>query len=263
VAAEPPVCLCLAGANGSGKSTLAPTLRDRFSLQHWIDPDQIAKSIADRLGERTITDAISEQAFRQARNTRSSYACGLKDFGFETVFSHGSNLAFLLALKMAGYKVELIYLSTDNVEINVTRVRNRVLDGGHDVPEPKIRERYARSLLLLSLAVRDCHRVALFDNSRAFSIVGSTEVAGRLACEIHNDISIERGREILLLPPIPGWLMKYALDPYTLTWRASDLFRFATDTFRDEVQFTPGTDLDALPGRERFFKQFTFASRPT
>jgi predicted ABC-type ATPase len=257
VAAERPLCLCLAGANGSGKSTLAPTLRDRFSLEYWIDPDEIAKSIAHRRGER-ITDTISQQAFRQARNARCSYASRLESFGFETVFSHGSNLAFLRALKEVGYRTELIYLSTDNVEINVTRVHNRVEEGGHDVPEPKIRERYGKSLLLLTLAVRNCNRLVLFDNSRPLSLVGSTELAGRLAGEIHNDISLERGREILLLPPIPRWLMTYALDPYTLLWQTTDLFRLATDTFGNDVHFTAGTDLHTLQGRERFFTQFRF-----
>jgi hypothetical protein len=146
----------------------------------------------------------------------------------------------------------------DNVEINVTRVHNRVARGGHAVPEQKIRERYARSALLLSLAVRDCDRVVLYDNSRPLTIVNSSEEAGRLAGEINNDLSGGRRRQISLFPPIPVWILKYALFPYAVTWPKSKLFRSATDTFGNDVHFSPGTNLHDSQGRGRFFQQFAF-----
>jgi predicted ABC-type ATPase len=248
----------LAGANGSGKSTLAVGLKDDFSLDYWIDPDQIARSIADRRREAFITDAVSREAFTQARYTRRTYASDLRSFGFETVFSHGSNLAFLRALKAVGYEVHLYYLSTDDVEINVARVRVRVARGGHSVPDDKVRERYARSVLLLSLAVRYCDRVVLYDNSRRLQIVGSPEieVAGRVAGEINNDLTRWDRRRISLFPPIPTWMLAYALPPYAVSWPAHDVFGRAMETHGNDIDFTPGTDLDTRQGRERFFRQF-------
>jgi predicted ABC-type ATPase len=258
VAADRPFCLCLAGPNGSGKSTFAARLRFSFSLRYWIDPDQIARTIADRRGEASITDAVSRDAFNQARNTRCAYASRSDDFGFETVFSHGSNLAFLRALKAIGYEIHLYYVSTDDVEINVTRVRNRVAAGGHAVPEQKVRERYARSALLLSLAVRDCDRVVLYDNSRPLTIVGSSEEAGRLAGEINNDLSRGPRRQLSLFPPRPAWVLKYALFPYAVTWPKSKLFESAADAFGDDIHFTQGADLRDPQSRHRFFQQFAF-----
>mgnify|MGYP007118330597 CR=1 FL=1 len=41
-----------------------------------------------------------------------------------------------------GYRVKLIYLYLQDVKIAIERVRVRVRQGGHDVPEHVIRRRY-------------------------------------------------------------------------------------------------------------------------
>ena len=41
----------------------------------------------------------------------------------------------MLDAKARGFEVRLVYIGTENVEINLARIRNRVLAGGHDVPE--------------------------------------------------------------------------------------------------------------------------------
>jgi predicted ABC-type ATPase len=125
VAVRGPFCLCLAGPNGSGKSTYAAALKSR--LPDWIDPDEIAAQLA---GGGIVTGDISNAAFRAARNRRVDYAEKLGDFGFETVFSHGSNVAFLRALRRIGYTVHLYFIATEYAQINIGRVRNRAARGG-------------------------------------------------------------------------------------------------------------------------------------
>ena len=51
-----------------------------------------------------------------------------------------------------GFAIVQVYIGTDNVEINLGRIRNRVLAGGHNVPETDVRRRYQRSLANLSIA---------------------------------------------------------------------------------------------------------------
>lgn len=58
-------------------------------------------------------------------------------------------------------------MATEDPEINVSRVENRVAEGGHNVSREKIVERYHRSLDLLSDAVQYANRVYIFDNSSA------------------------------------------------------------------------------------------------
>lgn len=68
--------------------------------------------------------------------------------------------------------MELIFLSLPNVEMAIERVAARVAEGGHNVPEPVIRRRYAAGLrnfeeIYKSLA----DRWVLYDNSGAAPVV--------------------------------------------------------------------------------------------
>ncbi len=64
-----------------------------------------------------------------------------------------------------GFEILLVYIGTENVEINLTRIRNRVLAGGHDVPEEDVRRRYKRSFENLPIAIKRADHSILFDNS--------------------------------------------------------------------------------------------------
>jgi len=87
------------------------------------------------------------------------------NFSFETVLSHPDKLAFIKRACKAGYHVYLYFISTDDVRVNIDRVKTRVRNGGHGVPEDKIRARYIRSLSLLYDTVKLCYKSYLFDNS--------------------------------------------------------------------------------------------------
>ena len=60
------------------------------------------------------------------------------DFTFETVLSTERNLHLLQEAKNTGYQIHCIYVLTCNADINVARIKSRVLVGGHDVPEDKV-----------------------------------------------------------------------------------------------------------------------------
>ncbi|MGL4512717.1 MAG: zeta toxin family protein [Lacipirellulaceae bacterium] len=90
-----------------------------------------------------------------------------RPFSVETVMSHPSKLDLIRRARGAGYRTYLYFVATDNPEINLSRVRNRARQGGHDVPEDKVRTRYTRSLGLLPDAIRLTSRAYVFDNSGA------------------------------------------------------------------------------------------------
>jgi predicted ABC-type ATPase len=246
-----PFCLCIAGPNGSGKSTLARGLRRQTLIENWIDPDVVAEEIKptdERADERTI----SREAFIHARHARLEYATKLSDFGFERVFSHGSNLGFIKALRHIGYVVHLYFVCTNNPDINVTRVKNRTILGGHAVPEDKIRNRYLRSLRLLAFSLRGFDRIVLLDNSDVH-MTGSPNgiVEGRVVGEI-----IE-SRLISFHPTVPDWAFKYAVFPYSTAWMKSEMRRTASDLFEEQArcEAAPG-DLTSDYEREEFLSQF-------
>jgi predicted ABC-type ATPase len=189
--------VCIAGPNGSGKSTLKRGLG--WSLDNWIDPDVVAKDLRSKTSPQFSQQDVEAQAFAMARSMRIGYAAALSDFGFETVFSHDSNVAFLEALKILGYEVILYFVCTGDPSINVGRVKNRVALGGHDVPLDKIVSRYWRSLLHCCHSVRLVDRVLLFDNSQQTR-------PGRTVAEITghptNHVLIQSS------PDIPKWVLE-------------------------------------------------------
>lgn len=86
-------------------------------------------------------------------------------FTFETVMSHPGKVAILKKAQERGFRTYLYYVATEDPEINISRVENRVEAGGHPVPREKIVERYHRSLDLLADAVQYTDRAYIFDNS--------------------------------------------------------------------------------------------------
>ena len=120
------------------------------------------------------------------------------DFSFETVMSHPDKLEFLKRTIKSEYHVYLYFICTDDVRVNIDRVRTRVRNGGHYVPEDKIKTRYFRSLELLYDALKLCYKSYLFDNSNDF-----IEIA-RIDRDKMMHYSVEEDK-------IPNWLKKYVI----------------------------------------------------
>jgi predicted ABC-type ATPase len=98
-------------------------------------------------------------------------------FVFETTLSGRSHLGVIRRLKEHAYQVHLFYLWVPSVELALARVRERVLRGGHDIPEAAVRRRFGRSITNFLIHYRLlANRWILFDNSfAALSIVAAQE----------------------------------------------------------------------------------------
>lgn len=96
---------------------------------------------------------------------RKSLLLNDERFSFETVFSHRSKLDIMRKAREAGYKVYLYFISTESPRINIDRVKIRVRQNGHNVPEDLIVSRYYRSLDLLYEAAQLAYQAYFFDNS--------------------------------------------------------------------------------------------------
>ena len=88
-----------------------------------------------------------------------------RSIAFETVFSAPDKLDFIKQAKDRGFFVRLFFVATSHPTINAARVARRVMEGGHDVPIPKIIARYAKSLVNGALAAQLADRSYFFDNS--------------------------------------------------------------------------------------------------
>ena len=158
-----PVLCIVAGPNGSGKTTTTEQLlkNEWGADSFYINPDNIAK---EKFGDWNSSDAVLKAA-REA--TRLRYECLEKgvDFVFETVFSSGEKMDFLRKAKEAGFFIRIFYVCTESPLININRIAQRYLNGGHEVPISKTISRYFGSLRNLKEAIKIADRVYLYDNS--------------------------------------------------------------------------------------------------
>lgn len=116
--------------------------------------------------------------------------------------SHPGKVDLLAEAQGAGYRTYLYYVATDDPEINISRVHNRVALGGHSVPDDKVVSRYHRSLDLLMEAIRRSNRAYVFDNSTDNADGRHTWLA-----EIIDGRALE-----LKTDSVPAWFRRAVLD---------------------------------------------------
>lgn len=156
-----PVLHLLAGPNGAGKSTyVARVLHPEFHLPV-VDADVIVAQRWPRAQAEHAYDAAQIAAADRQRRLSSR-----ESFITETVFSHPSKVDLVDQATRLGYLVHL-YVVLVPVEVTVARVVQRVRQGGHDVPEQKIRARFERLWALVADARSRADRTQFLDNSRA------------------------------------------------------------------------------------------------
>ncbi|MEO0952685.1 MAG: zeta toxin family protein [Pseudomonadota bacterium] len=150
----------LTGGNGAGKSTFF-----RLFLEHrglvFINADQIAQNI-----DPENPEAHSYEAATAAMTLFKKYVNEGRTFCYETVFSHPSKVEFIGQAKASGYQVILVYIHLED-DLHELRVLQRVTEGGHDVPQEKIRSRRVRTLRQVREVSAVVDELLLFDNSSA------------------------------------------------------------------------------------------------
>jgi predicted ABC-type ATPase len=89
-----------------------------------------------------------------------------RSFAFETTLATKSYAAKIREAKEKGYTVTLLFFWLQNYDLAIERVRVRVKEGGHDIPEEVIKRRYLRgveNLFKMYLPIAD--GALIFDNS--------------------------------------------------------------------------------------------------
>jgi predicted ABC-type ATPase len=138
---SPPVYI-VAGPNGVGKTTFAREFLPRYAeCRNFINADLIAAGLAPFSPERVAFRAGRLVLEEIERVTEQGM-----DFGLETTLAGRSYSALIRSLKHRGYKILIYFLWVPTEDVALSRVRERVLKGGHDVPEADVRRRFHRSI---------------------------------------------------------------------------------------------------------------------
>ncbi len=167
----------IAGPNGAGKTTFAREFLPNYAdCKNFINADLIAQGVSPFSAE--------EVAFRAGRlmiEEINSYVKRGASFGFETTLSGRSYLNLIRDLTRRRYDVHFFFLWIPTVALALRRVRARVLEGGHDVPDVVVRRRFDRSIRNFLLHYRHLgDSWILFDNSGATPAIVAFEKQGSL-----------------------------------------------------------------------------------
>jgi predicted ABC-type ATPase len=167
----------IVGPNGAGKTTFVTHI---LSAQlpvgvPFVNADEIARQ---QWPEDPAAHAYD--AAELAERTRAKLLLGGISFIAESVFSHPSKVELVRVAKQNDYTVIMHVLLIPEF-LAVRRVAYRVQAGGHDVPEQKIRERYARLWKNVAASVPLVDTVIVYDNSRHSGPVIVAEFQGGMA----------------------------------------------------------------------------------
>ncbi len=154
--------IIIAGPNGAGKTTFARSfLPEEAQCPRFINADLIAaglspfapESAAIRAGRLMLTEITA--CVHRGEN-----------FAFETTLSGLSYRQHIDRWRSLDYHVSLYFLAVSNVEIAISRVAERVRQGGHHIPEAVIRRRFAAGLHNFNHHYRArVNTWAMYDNS--------------------------------------------------------------------------------------------------
>jgi predicted ABC-type ATPase len=135
-----PKLVVIGGPNGAGKTTFAREyLAHEAAAPRFLNTDEIARGLSP------LDPSLSQtRAGRLIVEETRRLIAGRASFGLESTLSGRAQARWIEEAKAVGYHVEVLFLWLSTVEESVQRVRQRVAEGGHDVPFDDLRRRFPR-----------------------------------------------------------------------------------------------------------------------
>jgi predicted ABC-type ATPase len=151
----------ISGCNGAGKTTASFTvLPEMLNCREFVNADEIARGISPFKPE-----SVAIQAGKIMLNRIDELLQQQVDFAIETTLTTKSYLNTIEKAKSLGYEVTLLFFWLNDVELAIERVKTRVLEGGHNIPEEVIRRRYIKGVQNLQQFIKKADFWFVLNNS--------------------------------------------------------------------------------------------------
>lgn len=132
----------IASYYGAGKTTASLSfLPNMLNCYEFVNADSIAAGLSPLQPEKVAFEAGQIMLERLKKLINDNV-----DFAFETTLSTKSYPSLLKIAKEKGYKVWLLFFWLPSPDMAIARVKSRVENGGHFIPEDVIVRRYQRGI---------------------------------------------------------------------------------------------------------------------
>ena len=174
----------ISGCNGAGKTTASFTiLPEMLDCREFVNADEIAKGLSPFQPE-----SVSFQAGRIMIERIDELLDSGVDFAFETTLTTLSYINTIKAAREKGYSVTLLYFWLNDVNLAIERVKSRVREGGHNIPEETIKRRYFRGIYNLTNKFSTLCDYWIVINNSSIPFTFVAEGQGITEISVHDDI---------------------------------------------------------------------------
>lgn len=137
-----PTIYIIAGPNGVGKTTFADRyLPDEARQLEFVNADLIARGLSPY-----APDSVALEAGRIALKRIRELIGGRMGFTWETTMSGKTAAGWLRKAQDAGFVVKAYFLWVRDPHTTIQRIRQRVVEGGHYIPEEVSRRRFFKTI---------------------------------------------------------------------------------------------------------------------
>lgn len=152
----------IGGCNGAGKTTASYTvLPEILNCREFVNADEIAHGLSP-FNPGNVTIESGKLMLRRIKDLLGRD----ETFAVETTLATRSYVNLVHQAHEKGYIVTLVFFWLRTPELALHRVAERVRNGGHDIPVPTTRRRYAAGIKnLFNLYAPEVDGWFVYDNS--------------------------------------------------------------------------------------------------
>ena len=173
----------IAGCNGAGKTTASlRVLPEVLNCKQFVNADEIARGLSP-----LDPESMAIEAGRLMKARCDQLIEGEENFAMETTLSARTYTKIVKNAQAKGFRVHLIFFWLKGPETAITRVAQRVQEGGHNVPQNVIIRRYywgLNNLFNLFMPLVDVWMI--FDNSDMSKVMIASGGA-KLPTKVYNE----------------------------------------------------------------------------
>lgn len=137
-----PKLYIIAGPNGAGKTTFAKEFLPNYAkCSNFVNADLIAAGLSP-----FSPSNVNIKAGKLLLAEIDNFMAHKVDFAFETTLAGKTYINLIKEAKSKGYHVHILFLWIPNIQLAKERIKQRVKQGGHHVPDADVKRRLDRSL---------------------------------------------------------------------------------------------------------------------